>query len=366
MESFVRDISLELSRRGHDVTVVTSRYDRSLPQSEDVDGLHILRVPVIATLLRTPVPRGLNRVLAGMDFDIIHSHTPPPSFAYVPSRKLKKQGIPTVVTYHCDSDIPSRLISPFVKLVDRFVTRTIIRSATKVLVTTKTYSSTSSNVWTITPEIVPVSADTGRFYPDGSDRAKMRKKFSLEGKRAILFVGRLVRHKGVQFLIDAMRYLDDDCVLLIVGDGEYAGRLRRIIRVRGLSGRVFMLGDVPDAVLPSIYRAADIVVVPSTSRLEAFSIAAIEAMASGTPVLVSNIPGVREVIEDGIHGLRSEPMDAHDIAARLRQLLSDEAGRRRMGENGVKRAEGFSSSSVADTMLSIYTRLLSGNSEGNL
>lgn len=358
VESFVRDLSTQLSARGHDVTVITSWYDRSLAEREEADGVHIIRVPLVATILRTPIPWGLKHIFERERFDIVHSHTPSPSFAYIPARKLMKSGVPTVVTYHCDSDIPSRMSSLFVRGVDRFVTRRIIQRSTKVLVTTKTYSSTSSNVWTIEPEIVPVSANTDRFHPDREDRARTRRKFNLEGRKAVLFVGRLVRHKGVQFLIESMRYLPDDCVLLIAGEGEYSGTLGRIIRGLGVGGRVFMLGGVPDNLLPSLYRAADVVVVPSTARLEAFSIAAIESMASGTPVLVSNIPGVREVIEDGVHGLRSEPMDPRNIADRLKELLSDEELRRRMGENGVKRAAEFSISSVAERMLSIYSGLL--------
>lgn len=358
VESFVRDMSLELTQMGHDVTIITSRFDSSLPLSEEKDGVHIRRVPLLGTLLRTPLARKLPEQFRTGRFDIVHSHTPPPSFAFTMARRLRKMQIPTVVTYHCDSDIPSRLVSPFVRFVDRFVSRRIIGNATKVLVTTKTYSSTSSNTWKIVPEIVPVSADTRRFHPDKEDRKSIRKRFNLEGKKAVLFVGRLVRHKGVQFLIDSMRYLDGNTVLLVVGDGEFSHSLSRLAKSYGLEKKVIMLGDVPDSILPSLYRAADVVVVPSTSRLEAFSIAAIEAMASSTPVLVSNIPGVREVIEDSVHGLRSEPMDSRNIAEKLREMLSDENRLKSMGVEGVKRAATFSSAAVAKTMLSIYEKML--------
>lgn len=367
VESFVRDLSIKLTQRGHDVTVITSRYEPNLPEAETIGGVRVRRVPLLATLLRTPIPRKLGRVLSEERYDVVHLHTPPPSFAYVAVKKVKRLGMPSAVTYHCDSDIPSRIVSPFVRILDGIVTPSIIRRADRVLVTTKTYSSTSSTVWKITPDVVPVSANTERFYPDGKDRDEMRRKFNLDGKKVVLFVGRLVRHKGVQFLIDAMRYMDDNTVLLVVGDGDYASSLRRNIRVHRLSRKVTMLGDLPDTLLPSMYRVGDVAVVPSTSRLEAFSISAIEAMASGTPVLVSNIPGVREVIEEGEQGLRCEPMDSHDISEKLRSMLSDESMRRRMGESGVKRASKFSSASVADSMLSIYEQMTgSDNTEHNV
>lgn len=362
----MRDMSVQLSRRGHDVTVITSRLDRSDPAAETAEGVKIIRVPLLATILRTPIPRGLSKHLDLGQFDLVHSHTPPPSFAYLLAKKVKRSGRPSVVTYHCDSDLPSRIISPVVRTIDIFVTRRIINNSTRVLVTTRTYSSTSSNTWKITPEIVPVSADTTRFHPDAADRAATRKKFDIGEGKVVLFVGRLVRHKGVQFLIDAMRNLDPDTHLLVAGDGEYAGRLRRLVTLFGLSNRVRLLGDVPDNMLPSLYRAADVAVVPSTSRLEAFSIAAIESMASGTPVLVSNIPGVREVIEDGVTGMRSEPMNPADIAGKLRELLSDEERLRKMGESGVRRAATFSSSAVAETLTGIYSGMLeSGKPQGD-
>lgn len=359
VESFVRDMAEEMTRRGHDVTVITSLHDRSLPEEESIRNVRVLRVPLRMTVLRTPIPKHLQSYLDA-DYDIIHTHTPPPSFAYIASRHYGS-GPKHVVTYHCDSDIPSRLLSPVIRVLDRRTSARILRSADRVIVTTETYASTSLNTWDIRPEIVPVSANTRRFFPDPEDRIRTRRRLSLDGKRIVLFVGRLVRHKGVHYLIDAMRFLDDGYVLIIAGAGDYAQPLRRAIRVRGLEKRVSMIGDVPDTVLPSLYRAADVLVVPSTSRLEAFGISAVEAMASGTPVIVSDIPGVREIIDDGVQGLRAEPMNPEDIAARIRTVLEDRKRRDAMGKEAVSRAKVFSSGIVAERMLRVYSDILSSD-----
>jgi len=358
VESFVRDISVEMARAGHEVTVFTSRYDRELPASEIFSGVQVVRLPVVATLFRTPFPRHLKRV-AECDFDIYHSHTPPPSFAYMASSSPFARTGRNLVTYHCDSDMPSRLASPFIRTFDRYVTGRIMRRAVKVIVTTRTYSYTSTNTWRINPEIVPVSADTERFFPDPSDREAMRRKLGVEQCTVLLFVGRLVRHKGVQYLINALAGTGREIRLLIAGEGEYRQQIEHLISVRGLEGRVTMLGDVPDSLLPSLYRAADVLIVPSTSRLEAFSIAAVEGMASGIPVVVSDIPGVREVIEEGIQGVRVRPMDPDDLREKIEELASDERRRREMGKAGIRRASEFSSSNVAAMILDIYRRVLS-------
>lgn len=361
VESFVRDISAEFTKLGHEVTVITSRSDRSLPAEEVVNGVTVKRVPLLATILRTPIPRGLRSRLDG-DFDVVHAHTPPPSFAYMASRRLRSQGVPTVVTYHCDSDLPSRLSAPVVRFLDRRISSSIITGYSRVIVTTETYASTSANTWRITPDIVPVGADTRRFFPDPEDRLRTRRRLGIDGNRVALFVGRLVRHKGVQYLIEAMRHTAAGTRLMIVGDGEFAARLKHTARVRSGSSRVTFVGDVPDSVLPSIYRAADVLVVPSTSRLEAFGISAIEAMASGTPVVVSDIPGVREVIQDGVQGLRAEPMNPPDIAAKIDAIFDRPELRQTMIEACVVRAREFSSRTVAERLAAIYGNVVASNS----
>ncbi len=353
VESFVRDISAELTKLGHDVTVITSRTDKSLPGEEVISDVTVIRLPLLLTLLRTPFPRGLRSVL-DRKFDIVHSHTPPPSFAYFASRKLKREGIPGVVTYHCDSDLPSRLAAPAVRFLDRRVSSKIIDGYSRIIVTTETYASTSVNTWRIAPEIVPVSADTRRFFPNPEDRLRTRRKLGIDSNGVVLFVGRLVRHKGVQYLIEAMRHTPDGTKLIIAGDGDYGPKLKRTVRLASLESKVIFIGDVPDRLLPSIYRAADVLVVPSTSRLEAFGIAAIEAMASGTPVVVSDIPGVREIIQDNVQGLRSEPMDPVNIAEKINTILGSPALRQVMREKGILRAREFSSRVVARQLMKIY------------
>lgn len=358
VESYVRDLSQEFVSMGHSVTVLTSRFDSSLPEREMWNGIEIIRVPLLATLFRSPLPRSMRKYLNTIQPDIAHIHTPPPTFPYFSSRLIKERGIPSVLTYHCDSDVPSRLASPLIRFADRLITSSIMKRSDRIIVTSRTYSFTSANTWKMRSDIIPVSADTSRFFPDRLDRERTRRKMGLEGKKVVLFVGRLVRHKGVTYLVEAMRFLDEDSVLLIVGDGEYRQHIQRFIRNRGMQQHVRMLGEVRDAELPSIYRAADVTVIPSTSRLEAFSIAAVESMASGVPILVSDIPGVREVIQNGVQGFVFRPMDAEDIAAKLKSLLSNEEQRKEMSKRCTERAKEFSSRAVAAKVMDVYEALL--------
>jgi len=119
--------------------------------------------------------------------------------------------------------------------------------------------------------------------------------------------------------------------------------------------RVIFTGRVSRDDLPSYFAACDVFVLPSVSRLEAFGIVALEAMASGKPVVVSDIPGVREVITDGREGVLADPVNPEDLALKIRALLADDKKRAEMGRAGRATVEKtFSIESVADQVEAVY------------
>ena len=108
-----------------------------------------------------------------------------------------------------------------------------------------------------------------------------------------------------------------------------------------------------------MYAACDLFVLPSVSRLEAFGIVALEAMATGKPVVVADIPGVREVIEDGREGLLTDPVNPQDLAEKIRRLVEDPGLRREMGRRGREKVlASFTTEAVADQVLKVYADVL--------
>src|SRR5438093_13296696 len=103
--------------------------------------------------------------------------------------------------------------------------------------------------------------------------------------------------------------------------------MKRFANSMGVADRVRFLGRVSEENLPKVYAACDVFVLPSVSRLEAFGIVALEAMSTGKPVIVADIPGVREIIEDGRDGLLADPVNPRDLAEKIRRLLSDPEAR---------------------------------------
>lgn len=357
VETHVRDVSLELIKRGHDVTVLTSRYDSDLASQETYEGLKIIRVRPLLTAFSTPVtPRICGEI--DRSYDLVHAHSPPPFSEFFAVRTASHLGIPSVLTYHCDLEIPL-IIGPLItEIYRRTLGRYAISTADRIIVTTRSYAATSRAVWKYYPKVIPNTVDVSRFRP-GLDPSSIRERHNLGDRPVILYVGRIVFHKGLEYFIDSAMFTKKEAVHLIVGGGPYMRQLKLRARRRRVSDRVVFAGPVLDVDLPKYYAVADVFVLPSVSRLEAFGIVALEAMASGIPVVVSNIPGVREVVTHGLEGLLADPMDPGDIARKVNLILEDHDLAEAMGRRGRRKVVNeFSLERVTDTIESLYENVL--------
>jgi len=359
VESHVRSLSRELAARGHDVTVVTTRHDPALPTDEAFDGFHVVRVKPRAVLLRTPVVPRLKAVLRELPVDIIHAQSPPPLSAYYASGVAKARGIPFVVTYQCDLEIPAFGGALVESAFRRTLGAATLRRADRIVVTTRTYAATSRQVWRYNPAVIPAGVDPHRFHA-GIDGSALREKLGIPpGRPMVLSVSRLVPHKGLEDFIEAARYVPY-ADFVIAGEGPSLPALQRLARRLGVQDRVRFAGRVSDEELPALHAAADAFVLPSISRLEAFGIAALEAMSTGTPVVLSDIPGVREVIEDGREGLLADPLNPGDLGAKIRVVLADPGRAEAMGRRGREKVlAAFSIERIAIQLEALYESLQS-------
>jgi glycosyltransferase involved in cell wall biosynthesis len=359
VESHVLEISLELHRRGHEVTVFTSQYTPDLPLKEDLDGVLVRRIKPIFNVFTTPVTPKLRNELVNTPCDIVHAHIPPPFVEFFSARARNKTKIPLVLTYHCDLELPNFLN----KIISGFYRRTFghysLIYTDKIVVTSKTYAATSRSVWHFNPVVIPNAIDTKKFNPD-NDGSKIIKRHNLQGKNMVLYVGRIKFHKGIEYFASAAKFLDKNTKFLIVGGGDWSGVISDLITDLKLEDRVEMVGKVPDDELPLYYSACDVFVLPSLTRLEAFGIVGLEAMATGKPVIISDIPGVREVITDGVEGYLTPPMDIKLLAKKLKKLLSNPELRARMGAAGHKKVvDNFEIGKVVDSIEKVYNKIIS-------
>lgn len=358
VESHVRSLSRELARRGHQVTVVTSRHDPSLPPEEELDGFRVLRVRPRVIVMRTPITPRMRGSLRGLATDVVHAHSPPPLASHYAGTVATERGIPYIVTYHCDVDLPSAFGSLVEAAYRRSLGADTLRNAARVIVTTRTYAATSRAIWRYNPSVIPNAVDHRRFRPD-VDGSRVRTSLRIRPEvPVVLLVGRIVPHKGVEHFVEAARYVPE-AQFMIVGEGSLLEPMRRLAASMGVADRIRFLGRVSDERLPEVYAACDVFVLPSVSRLEAFGIVALEAMATGKPVIVADIPGVREMIEDGRDGLLADPVNPRDLAEKIRRMLGSPEMRRSMGQRGREKVlESFSIEQVTDRIEAVYRETL--------
>ncbi len=355
VESHVMGLTEGLMNLGHEVEVVTSRYSR-MPETEKIKGIKVTRLPQWVNLYNTPVVTAIQEFVRRSHADVIHVHSPPPFTERFAAKGAKDAQKPLVVTHHCDLELKGFLGKMAVNVYQSLLGKYPLKMADRVISTTNSYATTSRSLWDIDVDVVPNAVDVNRFHPKNKGDF-IRDKF-VEGDEPIaLFVGRLVPHKGIGILIRALEYLQSG-KLLIVGDGPYLNWLKQLTKKLKLEDRVVFVGPISDYWLPAYYAATDVVVLPSTSRLEAFGIVGLEAMASGKPLVLSDIPGVRDVISSD-EGFIVEPLDPEALAEALEKIWNYPENAKQMGLKGRERVVSmFSWEKVSKEVETIFKEIV--------
>ena len=333
VESHVLGLSENLIKLGHEVEVVTSRYSR-MPEIEKYNGIKITRLPQWINMYNTPVVTAIQSFVRRNHADVVHVHSPPPFTERFAAIGAKESNKPLVVTHHCDLELKGFFGNFAVNIYQSMLGKYPLEVADKVISTTKSYATTSRSLWDIDVEVVPNAVDVYRFHPN-NEGEHIKDKYAKENEPLALFVGRLVPHKGIGILIRAIKKTHHG-KLLIVGDGPYLSWLKKLSKELDIEERIVFVGPISDYWLPAYYAATDVVVLPSTSRLEAFGIVGLEGMASGKPLILSDIPGVRDVISNE-EGFIVEPLDPDAIAEALEKIWNGPEMAKKMGKKGRER-----------------------------
>ncbi len=263
--------------------------------------------------------------------DLVHALAPLSS-----TRDIVSMGLPLITHFHHYEEIKAFsdvLSKPF----HHWIERRAYRNSTLLLAPSR--DSARSLVANFA-----VSADDTRVVPHAVDLGH----FPLQSRKAredvkILYVGEHEKRKGLDHLLKAMailRHLGLDAKLITVGSGSHLARLKNSASKLGISNRVEFRGYIPDSdqeVLPKVYSEADIFVLPSL--LEGFGIVLLEAMATGLPIVATDVSAIPEVV--GEAGILVSPRDPEALARALRLLIDDKTRRSELGKKGRKRVESL-------------------------
>ena len=346
----VHNLALQLNRRGHTATVVSSHMG-DYPDAPFVRRVGTSRViyangGVSRVTTGWQLRRKLEHVFRAGRYDLVHIHGGlAPTLGLAAPFAAWRVGIPVVATFHSwfTRSLGYRVLRrPLQKMLDRHAA-TIAVSQPVVDATARYFRAD----W----DIIPNGVDTHFFRPDRRRPADA----AADGPR-LLFLGRIEPRNGLGTLLTALpqilaRY--PDAVLTVAGDGPWRRYYER--RARPLGGSVRFVGQVFED-RPAYYNDADMYLCPTT--IASFGVTLLEAMACGAPMIVSDNVGFRSVIDGGDEAVLIPSDDVAAWADTTLALLSDPSRREAMSRAGVEKATRFAWSRIAREELAVYERVL--------
>jgi glycogen synthase len=372
----VRKLAEALVRQGVSVDVLTRGVgDGPAPGQPGVDelaGVTIHRVP------EPSWPRDLDRFVAWVeqmngdmltagealaeenDYDLIHGHDW--LVAQAAATLAERVGVPYVTTIHAtEHGRHQGWVQDYPQSHIHSVERWMARRADAVIVCSYYMRGHVADIFDIDERritVIPNGIDPSELQPAG-DLEALRRKFAEPHEKLVLFIGRLVYEKGFQLALDALPGVVEQVEnvrYLVAGSGTHEAELKAQAERLGLAEHGVFLGWIGDDVLHSLYRIADLCVVPSI--YEPFGLVALEAMASGCPCIVADTGGLREVVPRGERvGLRFNGGDAEHLGVMIERLLVDEPLRERLVTEASEHVLRFDWDDIAQRTRGIYGEL---------
>ena len=346
---YAERLARALAHRGHEVTVMTSQYDRSLPREQWMDGVRVVRVPVAFRLSKGVIAPTFGWVATRLvrEHDVVQMHLPQFDAPGVALRG-RLFGKPAVLTYHCDLQLPAGLFNRFVNLVVQWQNNMAGILSNQVVTYTRDYaghsrylSRYSDKLRTILPpvELPPADPAAVQAFADRCRRAERRPVIGM--------AARFAAEKGVEVLLEALprvleRYPQAQVLFAgqyrnVMGEQAYAERLMPRIREYERSGHWTFLGNLSPVEMSAFYPNLDALVVPSLNSTEAFGLVQIEAMLNGVPCVASALPGVRMPVQMHGTGCIARIGDPASLAEGILKVVS-EPGEYRGDIQAIRRA----------------------------
>jgi glycosyltransferase involved in cell wall biosynthesis len=323
-----------------------------------VNDVRVTYLPRWGSVSSLPISPSFPFHLAGLHGDILHVHEPFPlvDLAVTVFPRIRDNFKRIVVTWHSDIVRQAWALKFYRPFIHRFLSQVdCITASSPALIEHSEFLSAYRDRC----EVLPLGLDLAWTRDRDGRRDRVAEIRRTYGTPLVLFVGRLVYYKGLQYLIEAMAAVPE-AHLVVIGAGPLGAALDRQIASLGLGGRITVLPHLTATELYAYYEACDVFVLPSTERSEAYGLVQIEAMASSKPVVSTEIQtGTTFVNQDGVTGFAVPPRDAAALAQAIARLLHDDALRTRMGKQAEERAlREFTTERMIDRTYAIYQRLL--------
>lgn len=354
-------------KRGHQVTVMTNQYDPSLPLEEMMDGVKVIRVPVIARVSKGVLAPTFGWVATKLAWqhDVVQLHLPQfdaPGVAF----RARLFGKPAVLTYHCDVQLPQGWFNRFVNFVLDFQNNMAGLLASHIVTYTRDYADHSSFLSRFASKLTPILPPVEMPVPAPEAISAFAERHRTKDRKPVIgMVTRFASEKGVEILLGALpaileKYPNAQVLYAgqhenVMGEQAYFARLAPQIREYEISGHWTFLGNLDPMQLATVYPNLDVITVPSLNSTEAFGLVQIEAMKSGVPSVPSALPGVRQPVK--MHGMGevSEIGNSESLAAAILKVL-DNPEKYRGDINAINTA--YNPDSIAQEYEKLFTKLM--------
>jgi glycosyltransferase involved in cell wall biosynthesis len=329
---YVRRIAEGLAERKHEVTVLTSQHDKSLPLEEKINGVNVKRLPVLFKVSKGVFKPTLLPTLwkISKEFDVINIHVPLPEVGFCTLASRNKN---IILTYHCDLELHHSLLEKLIEKVYYLSLKLAIPKAKKIIVNDMDYAL-NSKIKQARGKIVEITPPIPNY--SRKDPTKFKQKHGIKpDEKVVGFLGRLVYEKGLEYLIKAIPHVlekQPNTRFIIAGEGEeIAGGRKHSVKENliqlatqlKIKDKILFPGFIPEKEKEEYYSTCDVFVLPSIAALESYGMVQAEAMLCNTPVIATNRPGVKTPIQKTKMGLIIPPKDEKKLAEAILETLKN-------------------------------------------
>jgi len=336
------NIAKNLTKKGHEVHIITW-LDKGFPKNSMQEGFYIHRVFGKNIRLLSPLLYWINIFicLKKIQPDIIHVQNFGLELPAFFSKKLLKT--PFIINARGSENIYHR------SFIKKYLQKLALKGLDKLLVQTDYKKKELKKIFKGEILVVPNGINLSIY------RNILKSDVKENNKKNIIFVGRLLPIKGLDYLMNAMKIIQNknkNVFLTLVGDGYYRKSLEKMIKKLEIEKAVTFTGKIPNTEIPKYLSNSDVFVLPSLS--EGFPNVVLEAMAAGLPIVASNIGGLSELIKNNENGYLVETKNPEQLADGLLKILQNPEIKTKMSQNNLKKAKNYSWESVVFDLEKIY------------
>ncbi|MFC1922379.1 glycosyltransferase family 4 protein [Chloroflexota bacterium] len=362
---YTERLARALTNRGHQVTVLTSRFDPNMPPSDILDGVKIIRPKVMLKVskgvIMPSMPLWAWRLIH--QSDVVNAHVPQPDAAVITSLS-KLIGKPSVLTYHCDLQLPNGVVHYLANQGSHLANHISANFADAIVTNTLDYAQYSPFLSNYLEKVhpIPPPIELSPIGPKIIDA--FRAKFGIQpGQRIIGMASRLATEKGVEYLVQALpSVLEKFPTARVLFAGQHEGVLGEEIYAEKLAPLLNNLGEhwtflgiLPPDDWSAFFHEAEVTVLPSINSTESFGMVQVESITCGTPVISTDLPGVRQPILTTGMGLTVPPRNALALSEALIEILDHPNG---YGGNQQGVINNFSPDTVAAQYEALFDQLV--------